>query len=337
LTFERQDYLNRKRSRSFAFLPFAGIHDHVELVPHLTPGLNHLDTSLTLFRVENMSIAAAKISADALSDMLQLFEAQPWTKEHPHELVELWEICTSRNQQTLLRDLIKHFCMFDSQKEAIACNQFNDQIKNWGLSPNNTWVVAVANEDEVDGSTAAMQKLKNKITPHEAWHSRFMPSIPSAARKIANGDKVVLFDDFVGTGKKMSRKLEWIKKILLEKSIDSVEFYCACFSGMRLGIECFKENSKIPIFASIVLNRGISDNYIGEEAQIAINLMKDIEAQLAENYKAKKLKEYSLGYEQSESLYCAINDNCPNNVFPILWWASRKNGQPFKTLLKRAG
>lgn len=284
-----------------------------------------------------MTIAAAHISADALHDMFLLYDAQPWVKQLHEELTELWSMCNSRPQQVLVRDLIKDFCMFDAALEAEACKKFDRQIQNWGLSPSTTWIVAVANSGEVDGSAAGLQKLKNKVLPYESWHSRFISNIPAAAAMIEKGDKVILFDDFIGSGKKMLRKIGWLTNILKDRGIEDFSMFCACFSGMELGIQHVARESSAPIFSPIVLKRGISDRYVGDELKAALADMKEIEDQLSPTYKGKKLTDYTMGFEKSESLYCAINDNCPNNVFPILWWAINKNNSPFKTLLRRAG
>ncbi|WP_321951623.1 phosphoribosyltransferase-like protein [Burkholderia cenocepacia] len=284
-----------------------------------------------------MSIAAAQISSNALSDMIQLFDAQPWTKQFHEELTELWNICNSRDQQILLKDLIVNFYMLDSDKEATAQKDFNNKFQEWNLDPSNTWIVAVANSDEIDGSTAALQKLKNKILPYEQWHARLISNIPSAAKIINNGDNIVLFDDFIATGKKMVRKVKWITNILNDRNIKEFTIFCSGICGMEFGIQHIKDELKLPVFTSISLKRGISDRYPPESAAPALALMKEVEENLGAKYRNKKLTDYTLGFDQSESLYCAINDNCPNNVFPILWWAIKKDGTPFRTLLQRAG
>lgn len=284
-----------------------------------------------------MSLAAAPISAEALYDILQIFDSQPWTKRLHEELAELWSLCTSRAQQMLMKELIEKFCMFDATHEESACRAFNEQVQAWGLEPGNTWIVAVANSAEIDGSTAGLQKLKNKVFPYEEWHSRFISNIPAAADMIKEGQNVVLFDDFIGSGKKMVRKIAWVKKILKERGIENFNVYCACFSGMKFGLKHLANESGAPVFAHIQLNKGITENFDPEKAEIALGLMSEIESNLAPKYRGKELKEYMLGYEKSETLYCAINDNCPNNVFPIFWWPIKKEGHPFKTLLRRAG
>lgn len=96
-----------------------------------------------------MSIAAAQISAEALHDMIDIFSCQPWTKELHEELVELWSICTSREQQILLKDLVINFLrMFDANREAHACKQFNGANSQLNLTPRETWIAAAANKDE---------------------------------------------------------------------------------------------------------------------------------------------------------------------------------------------
>ncbi|WP_458305918.1 hypothetical protein [Aeromonas veronii] len=32
-----------------------------------------------------------------------------------------------------------------------------------------------------------------------------------------------------------------------------------------------------------------------------------------------------------------MNDNCPNNVFPIFWWPKLANGEQYETLFHRVG
>lgn len=229
--------------------------------------------------------------------------------------------------------------MLDSERESDACSEFNKKIQIWGLKPETTWIVAVANSEEVDGSTAGLQKLKNKVMPYEDWHSRFIPNIPTAVNKIENGDNVVLFDDFIGSGKKFVRKVAWLKRLLEQNGVNQVSVYCSCFVGMKLGVEYVEKQLNTHVFNFISLSRGIADNYSGQDLMAALETMKAIEGELLPSYRNKKIDDYSFGYEKSEALYCAINDNCPNNVFPIFWWPKKNSHLPasYGTLLRRAG
>lgn len=284
-----------------------------------------------------VSLAPQKISAGALKDMLELFEAQPWLLRLHEEMTHLWDLCESRDEQILLKTLLSGFFMLDARRELEACEAISEKVQESGLSPKTTWIVAVANKDEIDGSTAGLQKLKNKLEPYEQWHSRLVANIPAAAGKVKNGDVVLLFDDFIGTGEKMVNKKNWLVKLLSAEGVDDVKFSYFSFSGMRFGIENIEDATDAQVFSHHILLKGITETFPLEQAEAMIALMLQLESRLGLTYKHKKLEEFSLGYKKSESLYCGQNDNCPNNVFPVLWWPNLKSGKVFKTVLKRAG
>lgn len=284
-----------------------------------------------------MSIAAEKISSDALFDMLEIFDDQPWMRELHAELVELWNICDSREEQHLLKHLLRKFFILDTRKEKLALEGISKIIQEWDLKPTSTWIVAAANKDEIDGSSAGLQKLKNKIEPIEEWHSRFISNVPSASEKLSAGDSVVLFDDFIGTGGKMIKKTNWLKRLITKFDPDSLKFYYISFSGMQFGLANLASKAAHVPYAHFSFKKAISEVHSAEEVLTLVSLMRDIEGKLAEHYKNKRIDDFSLGYEKSESLYCGQNNNCPNNVFPIFWWPLLKNGSKRRTLLRRAG
>lgn len=283
-----------------------------------------------------MSLIAAKISKVALQDMIELFSVQPWLLNSSEELSELWEFCETREEQILIKSLIADFCLFDATKEAQALRGINEAVQAWGLSPKSTWIVATANKNEIDGSTAGLQKLKNKITPMEEWHSKFIANIPSAVEVIKTGQAVIIFDDFIGSGSKMLKKRDWLSKLLEAAGVVNVDYYYLSFSGMQAGIEYIKETGST-IYSHFSLKKGITDKYPAAEAEKMIEIMLKIESRLGVKYKKKDIQEFSLGYKKSEALYSGENDNCPNNVFPFFWWPVLRNGKKLKTLLTRVG
>jgi len=284
-----------------------------------------------------MSIAAEKISSEALFDLLDIFDTQPWMRDLHVELAELWNGCETREEQHLLKFLLKKFFLLDAQREKLALEGISKKIQGWGLTPDSTWIIAVANKDEIDGSSAGLQKLKNKIQPSEDWHSRFISNIPSASGKVKAGDAVILFDDFIGTGGKMIRKTNWLKKLVTAFDPDSLKFYYTSFSGMQFGMANLAAETNCASYAHFVLTKALSEDLPKQEALALINVMKGIEGRLGDRNKNKHLKDYSLGFEKSESLYCGQNDNCPNNVFPVFWWPTLKDGSSRRTPLRRAG
>lgn len=137
----------------------------------------------------------------------EIIDTQPWIDDFEEELIHLFEFCEDYDEQMLLSELLKSFFYLTDVKEREACLALNAKVQEWMLSPNNTWIIAVANNHEIDGSSAGLQKLKNKIKPIEDWHNRYVSNIPAAVDLIKEGDNIILFDDFVGTGEKMLKKV----------------------------------------------------------------------------------------------------------------------------------
>lgn len=276
---------------------------------------------------------------DKFRFIYDIIDSQPWINDFEDELTHLFEFCESYDEQMLLRHLLKEFFYLSDIKEREACLAINGKIHEWKLSFANTWIVAVANNHEVDGSSAGLQKLKNKIKPIEDWHNRYISNIPTAIDSIKEGENVLLFDDFIGTGEKMLKKVKWIRRLLTEKGLDvnKIKIYATGFAGMRFGLENFSKKSDCEIYVRHILLKGISEKFPSSQVNNYIEIMLSLENKLGGKYKNKKLSDYSLGFMRSETLYCGANDNCPNNVFPILWWPMLKDGTRHNTILTRAG
>ena len=77
----------------------------------------------------------------------------------------------------------------------------------------------------------------------------------------------------------------------------------------------------IKVYTHVKLCRGISDYYIGEEKESALDIMHQIESG-----PIKVKRGFTLGYKQSEGLISM--ERCPNNTFPIYWM--KKNDAPYE-------
>ena len=87
--------------------------------------------------------------------------------------------------------------------------------------------------------------------------------------------------------------------------------------------ECGKkavEGYGVPIYASVIKNKAISDNYEREEAEKKIEQMKRISKQI-------RVKEQNLylGYKESEAL--VTMNKTPNNTLPFYWYEGKKDGK----------
>jgi len=286
-----------------------------------------------------MNISNEKLDSEVFNDLFEIMVLQGWLKGKEIELSSLWGILETAEQRALLKELIKSFIVFDQHLESGFHVFFTDFMLEKNLKYDTTWLVGAANNKEVDGSSAFLQKMKNKIEPVDCWHSRFRPSIPSCVDDVKNGDTIILFDDFVGTGQKLVKKKTWMCGLLQKRGIevDTLTFVFLSVAAMCEGADYILQSTGYDLDCYLLMKKAISDSEPTEEVDKKILIMRDIECNLGGRYKSKKLEDYSFGYNGSESIYCELNGNCPNNVFPVFWWPVSKNGSRRQTLFVRAG
>lgn len=120
--------------------------------------------------------------------------------------------------------------------------------------------------------------------------------------------RVVLVDDFVGTGETAWNAVQYVKKI--QPSLDYKDIVIVCIVAMQAGIEFLAQKGVRTYYANVE-KRGITDYYQGNSLAYATKVMSDIEAKM----KVKNI--FRFGYNRSEALVCM--ERCPNNTFPIYW------------------
>lgn len=137
--------------------------------------------------------------------------------------------------------------------------------------------------------------------------------------KIDKDTKIVLVDDFVGTGDTAVAAIDYIHE-LLPGITDNAQIVVFCIVALRQGIERLN-GIGVKTYYAIERKKAISEEMKAESRDAANSLMHGIENRI------KKLKPaYRFGYKGSEALVCL--ERCPNNTFPIYWLT--KNVAPYE-------
>ena len=137
---------------------------------------------------------------------------------------------------------------------------------------------------------------------------------------------IVLWDDFVGSGDTAFTAIADMQKFLADEGKDSTEhnYAVVCMCAMQEGIN-FLDFFHLKCYASDIYGKAISDDmrFTQDQRNTRIAYMKSVERKVVKN----AVKNYSLGYHQSEALL-SIMDKCPNNTFPFYWYPSQYNFAP---------
>lgn len=286
-----------------------------------------------------MNIKAEKVDEDVFIDLLELIDRYRWLKEKPKSgaLVELWNMCELKEQRELLKELFSRFRYLTHEDKKHTILEIINHIDNaWNFNGDNTYIAAVGEDKEVDGSIGHLNSFKIYLS--SSWRERnLIPSIGKVSYKLEKEYKpnLILFDDFIGTGNTFSRKINWLNNKLKEKKIYIKNIKVISFAGMNFGIDKLIEEQNIEVYVPHILKRGISDFENPDQLEAKKELMVLLENALKKEYKGLKLEDYSMGYGQSETLYYLEDNNCSNNVFPVFWWNQCKDGKIRKTLFKR--
>lgn len=117
---------------------------------------------------------------------------------------------------------------------------------------------------------------------------------------------ILLVDDYIGTGETAEKCILH----MIDKRVPIKQMALISLVAQELGLN-YLNKYNINIAVSLICRKGITDYYKGQELDIKLNLMKEIERKMAVKDK------YKLGYGESEALVTMCRT--PNNTFPLFW------------------
>lgn len=140
---------------------------------------------------------------------------------------------------------------------------------------------------------------------------------------MTENDFLILVDDYIGSGKTLNKALSAVAQ---NESITHQNF-----GILTMAIQ---EQAKVELdeqgiinYNSLILKKGISDNYVSPDLETKIEIMKRIEN------KIPKVSKYRMGYEKSEALITLMRT--PNNTFPVFWKGIISKGEEIEAPFQR--
>ena len=252
--------------------------------------------------------------------LYNLLSEHPWILEKQKALEDLWSICDDDKKKILIIDLLKRFQLItEDTRRPLERDIFNQILNVWQLPPENIVFLPIAYKEELDGSLWILDSLKQNLPDVISSKKLLNHLMYCNDTSLCGEDKyLIIVDDFIGSGHKLSRKLKYAKEHSVCKKI-----YCVCPVGMNAGIRYLEDNfPDIGFFVSKRLEKAVSDYY--SDADDRKGTLQD----LTNSYRLKKRIHY-LGVGEAEALFSYKNRNIPNNVFPIFWGENDKNFEKF--------
>lgn len=243
-----------------------------------------------------------------------------------NKLQQLLNVLVGDEEIMLVTDLINDAMWYDEIAGVKHARRVAEQIHlDWGLSGKNTCITKLDDDKNTSSADNAVLYVRNALDrTRNHWSGKnFLSGIGHAAK--SNFDNIVLVDDFIGSGAKAVKKINWIT----ENRSSSKNIFVATFVGQY--------RSKRPVgaestayYASHWGWRSISDVYLPEIARKNLKMMLEIEARFG------TINDYDqLGNGRLESTFFPAAINTPNNVLPIFWQKKHSRNKNFVPMLSR--
>lgn len=267
-------------------------------------------------------VPKGKLSVSQFMNLKSLFISKSWNIEEESSISYFNRyykslLTLNDNQRDFLISLSRDFLIIEQEHYLEWLIDPLEKIRNTFLNDNLIFIACMSKEDvgKLKSSLSVLYQLKGaKIKTIIDLKPYYIVDVPNEEDfyKLKNQKnfKIILIDDFVGTGETVCSAIDYIHE-LAPYLKDNSSIKVLSIVAMQNGIDCLKSKG-VDCYYNVVCKKGISDHFQGEELTDAILTMQEIESTI------KKLKdEYKFGYHRSEALVCM--ERCPNNTFPIYW------------------
>jgi hypothetical protein len=288
-----------------------------------------------------MTIITPKVATESDFYEINALKTEfPWLNNRRYEmgLLGLLDEYRTTEDRQALKVLFGRFTHHVYDDRLHAVDYLVEVIQAKKFEPINTLFVATSDGNESDGSTSGLYAFKPELAQlGQGWkEENLIPSLELSFDKSesCHVKNVVIFDDFIGSGKTIVKKVNSFTQEMKLRNILNIKVYVFAYVGMKFGIEHAEGELGIEIHCPIKLLKGISE-YKSDNQQELTDTILAMESKLAKKWNKLKMQEFSLGYKKSEALYQLFRSNCSNNVFPIFWWPKKSSGEHRVTLFNR--
>jgi hypothetical protein len=271
--------------------------------------------------------------------LLNLYSKQPWLADKSVELDNLvYKDCTQQQERDLVFDLLSRVKLVTIEDCGILLRAMAEEIvTNPHLTEDTTLVAAMTADSQPDSGQVVIYDLRTILADFGWYQHEFTnryDHIQKTYKRSPVHSNIVLVDEFVGSGQTVKGRVKAVKETFDRLEVTDYSIYVEVLVSTEMGAKAIAD-SGIKFNSQVTIKKGITDHYSSqEEIERQILNMKNIEAVLQDEFRDFSMP--SLGFGNTEALYYREKGNCPNNVFPILWWPVYKNDARRATLLTRA-
>jgi len=284
---------------------------------------------------------------------MSIIKKQDWLdcRKHLEALDNLFKECSDEEEIRMFLELIPHFtCTDENVFWTFYLNQAKNIVNNERITVANCIIGPTTDDGTPDSSQHICNCFRNLLRSNGGKHivknlfRHIEMFIESTKEKNIN---ITILDDFIGSGNRIVNRIKTCKDLANRNEyIEGSNFKVISLVAMETGKQ-YIEGHGAEVIAEYILKKGITDLFTEPRLSTAKSNMLRLESLIFENPGSHS---YSFGYKKSEALYAKVLmkttdpftsendillDRAQNNVFPIFWWDTYKDGKRRNTLLYR--
>lgn len=234
--------------------------------------------------------------------------------------------CTDQNSLDALEYILSNlrYCTSSDLEEG-AIEAADVTLNQWKLNPADTILTGVAERGKTCGSSAYVRAIETRLP--RSWKDSIHTTFDSAFRHRNEKRNLLLVDDFVGSGEKISTRID---RLLSNPKTKDYQIHVISFAGMDSGLTAIADKINNRLHSHLILEKCFKNVTPAEKLSAFYSSIDSFEKNIFD-----QPGKYSLGYAHSETAFYLEGFNIPNNNFPILWWEEYANKSERITLFRR--
>lgn len=270
---------------------------------------------------------------------IEMLDAYPWIGRDLHrrgfdEMMD--RLVLDDKERDLFRALLKDFTYIDVDDCEELIQRILGQLEDWDCTKENTVIITTRKKSrDNDGSVVFMKQLEDRLY---GWKEKSFINYFDYKRKfrsVRGYQKVVLIDDFIGSGMTMADRLQELETGL-SKVKNKPEIFVLALAGMseaRLNYPVLaNDNTYVPLW----LNKAFDRDADCDKTVIMDGLLNRLNENNNDG-KRYRLKTYGYGFKSTAGLYYNVHYRIPNNVLSIFWWGRfKENKDTFHSMFRRS-
>lgn len=276
---------------------------------------------------------------DEFSFAMEMLSTYPWISRplHRRGFDEMMDrLIQTEDERELLRMLLSKFVYVDTVQCEDLIQQIVGHLGVWGCDKKNTVFVATREKPrDNDGSVVFLKQLQDRL--YEWTENNFENHFDSRHkfRRVKNYKKVIIVDDFIGSGMTICDRYSTLK-LELDKTKMPHEIYIVALAGMNAAKNEYPILAQDITFVPLWLEKSFEKGVDIHETTVMSGILDRLNNR-NNNSHHYELAKFGFGFGDMAGVYYNTHYRMSDNMLAIFWWGRFKDGKDvYHSMFRRA-